>query len=305
MSATTAPDRHVRKAPAPHATANARRAPRLGSYLASDSGQTREIVSLPRPDGSTFIVDYLARPLGDPRVVAHLAPDEPPENARIVSEMYLADDTRGRCRPLTPDDLQRTRLPVPAHLRVDDTASRPAPLRDAEGHLYRIRALATEDGSVPELRWTRSRDPGGEEDFDVLTLRDVVARLEDYEPARTITTDALALHGEQPCPSVHRLRAELDRLSDSATVLNRGLRELVERKIARGELTMSQIAMRCGRTRSDCRGNLAGETSWLARRLGQIPDSGQQAPTPWVHTDVLALIVRDGLGASPHEVELG
>ncbi|MEA2356627.1 MAG: hypothetical protein QOD61_2756, partial [Solirubrobacteraceae bacterium] len=26
---------------------------------------------------------------------------------------------------------------------------------------------------------------------------------------------------------------------------------------------------------------------------------------PWVHTDVLALIARNGLGLAPHEVELG
>jgi len=91
----------------------------------------------------------------------------------------------------------------------------------------------------------------------------------------------------------------------SEIVLNRGLREAVKRKVARGELSMSQIAVRCGRIKQDRRGNRSGETSWLARRIGQLPDSGKNEPTPWVHTDVLALIVRDGLGISPREVELG
>jgi hypothetical protein len=31
---------------------------------------------------------------------------------------------------------------------------------------------------------------------------------------------------------------------------------------------------------------------------------GKPRPTPWVHSDVLALIARDGLGISPREVEL-
>ncbi len=87
-------------------------------------------------------------------------------------------------------------------------------------------------------------------------------------------------------------------------MLNRGLREVVQRKLARGELSMSQIAVRCGRVKRDRRGNVSGETSWLARRIGQLPEGGEDAPTPWVHSDVLALIVRQGLGAAPHEVEL-
>jgi hypothetical protein len=68
---------------------------------------------------------------------------------------------------------------------------------------------------------------------------------------------------------------------------------------------MSQIAMRCGRIKHDKKGKRSGETSWLARRIGQLRESGQNGPTPWVHTDVLALIVRDGLGATPREIELG
>ena len=67
---------------------------------------------------------------------------------------------------------------------------------------------------------------------------------------------------------------------------------------------MSEIAIRCGRIKRDRRGNVSGETSWLARRIGLLPEGGGDEPTPWVHSDVLALIARDGLGVSPREVEL-
>jgi hypothetical protein len=67
---------------------------------------------------------------------------------------------------------------------------------------------------------------------------------------------------------------------------------------------MSEIAIRCGRVKRDRRGNESGETSWLARRLGLLPEGGQSTPTPWIHSDVLALIARSGLGLSPREVEL-
>jgi hypothetical protein len=45
---------------------------------------------------------------------------------------------------------------------------------------------------------------------------------------------------------------------------------------------MSDIAIRCGRVKRDKRGNESGETSWLARRLGQLPEAGKPRATPWV-----------------------
>jgi hypothetical protein len=51
----------------------------------------------------------------------------------------------------------------------------------------------------------------------------------------------------------------------------------------------------------DKRGNESGETSWLARRIGQLPEAGNPHPTPWIHSD--ALIARDGLSITPREVE--
>jgi len=91
---------------------------------------------------------------------------------------------------------------------------------------------------------------------------------------------------------------------ESPIVLNRRLRETVLAAIGREGLSMSEIATRCGRIKRDSKGNESGETSWLARRLGLLPEGGQGAPTPWIHTDVLGLIARRGLGISPREVEL-
>ena len=69
-------------------------------------------------------------------------------------------------------------------------------------------------------------------------------------------------------------------------------------------MTMSVIAIRCGRIKRDPNGRESGETSWLARRIGVAPEAGAPRPTPWIHTDVLALIARDGLGIAPAEAEL-
>jgi hypothetical protein len=275
----------------------------LGHYTAPDGAEPREIVSAPGAEETTLIIDRLARTHGDARLVAHLGADEPPENARIVCAMYLADQTRGRCRPVTAQDLEQGPLAV-SHPNAEQPSSPHPPVLDADGHSYRIREVSTDD-DFPQLRWTRSRRPGCDVEFDQLTLRDVIARLEDYEPVRTLTAEALALHREDPRVSTCQLQQELDRVTGSPILLNRGLREVVQRKVARGELSMSEIALRCQRIKRDRRGNISGETSWLARRIGQLPEGGEDAPTPWIHTDVLALIARQGLGASPHEIEVG
>jgi hypothetical protein len=264
-------------------------------------GQTREIVSLARADGSLLVIDRFAGTLADARMVAQLAPDEPAENAQIVAVLYLVDESRGRCRRLTEQDLE----PAPAcesPIPNGKTCSPPALLRDVEGHEYCIRQLVG-SGSLSELRWTRSSQPAGQP-FEVVSLRDVVGALEDYEPARTLTAAALALHRGCWGVSVCRLAAELDRLAVSPIVLNRALREAVQRALAHEQLSMSEIAIRCGRVKRDRRGNPSGETSWLARRIGQLPEGGADRPTPWVHSGVLALIARDGLHLAPNEVEL-
>jgi hypothetical protein len=301
MSTTTTSPPHGAQ-PAPlRVGPSARRTRSLDSYVALDSEQAREVVSLPRPDGSTLIVDYQLGTLSDGLLIAHLSPDEPPENARIVSDLYLADDTKGRCRAVTPEDFDLTRHATPPSPSPTASDVAPAtPLRDSDGRIYRICALRSST-KAPELRWTRSPHSGNT-DFDVVTFRDVVGGLQAYEPARALTTQALT-HGGKNL-STRRLREEYERLAGSAIVLNRGLREAVQGELRRGQLSMSEIALRCGRVKRDGRGNISGETSWLARRIGQMPEGGDDHLCPWVHTDVLALIARDGLGVSPHEVEL-
>jgi len=297
---TTAPPPHAGEATPPQPRAGTRRTRSLGSYIALDTEQTRELVSLQRPDGSTLVIDYQLGTLCDGRLIAHLAPDEPPENAHIVCELYLADNTKGRCRAVTPEDFDLARHATPPPPGADAPTAVDS-LKDAEGHVYRIRQLPTR-GTMPELRWTRSRDPGREFGFDPVSFRDVVAAVEAYEPARTLTTQALTRCAKNL--STRRLREEYERLADSPIVLNRGLREAVLRQLRNGDLSMSEIALRCGRVKRDTRGNASGETSWLARRIGQMPEGGEQKPGPWIHSDVLARIARDGLGVCPREVEL-
>jgi hypothetical protein len=139
----------------------------------------------------------------------------------------------------------------------------------------------------------------------VVSLREAIGALESYEPLCQLTQAALARFERDPAASCTVLRAELLRVLDSSIVLNRALREAVLAKVSHREASMSEIAIRCGRFKRDARGNTTGETSWLARRVGLLPEGGHAQPTRWVHSDVLALIARQGLGIAPREVELG
>jgi len=275
----------------------------LGGYVDPQTERLREIVGLPRPNGSIFVLDRLAGISEDARVLALLSPDEPAENAGLVASLYLADEQRGRCRLLTPEDLARTRPPSRSS-SIESRVLEHAPLLDGQGGCFRIRELSGRR-SLPELRWARSRVDAEDEPPEILTLRDVIGCLEDYEPARSLTIEAVDAYGEDPSCSTCTLDAELRRLNESSIVLNRGIREAVHAAVAHRGLSMSEIALRCGRTKHDRPGWLSGESSWLARRIGQIPESAEHTPSPWVHSDVLALIARDGLGVCPCEVELG
>jgi hypothetical protein len=289
----------------------------LGRYT-DRAGRPRELVARPGHAGSVLVLDRDARTLADRRLVAHLAPDEPAENVALVCRHYLSDP-RGRwCRPVSPEDL---RAPSPGSQHVpelpisldrgqlaaheaDELAGAAGGLLDRCGRSHRL-GYVRDRLSIPELRWlcTAPGESGAER--RPVSVREVVASLESYEPVRALTLDALRCHRENPGVSVAVLRAELERMDASRIVLNRALRHAVQRAVRTQGMSMSEIALRCGRVKYDARGNASGETSWLARRVGLAPEGGEHEPTPWVHSDVLALIARAGLGISPREVELG
>jgi hypothetical protein len=319
----------------------------LASYLDADGG-LRELFALRGHGGSTLVLDRNAATLCDRRLVAHLAADEPPENAQIVCQHYISD-TKGRwCRRLSHEDLEIAPFaeggPEPGVEHESEARGelRHARVVDRRGNAYRLGLLPGER-SIVQLRWCRAShtcpgsrlaesEPGesatslgsaqglsglGEAKsigpgrvgldragWEQASLRDVVAALESYEPMRTLTERAIALHRDDPCVSLARLRSEFERLCTSPVVLNRGLREAVLQAIERRGTSMSEIALRCGVVKRDRRGKISGETSWLARRIGIMPEGGETEITPWIHSDVLATIARRGLGVSPREVEL-
>jgi hypothetical protein len=281
----------------------------LGRYT-DPTGRVREVFARRGAAGSVLVVDCDARTDDDSRLVAHLAADEPPENASLVCSHYIRDAAsgRGRCRGLTSEDA-RVAPPATAVEAHRFTApdpeqdSSPTDLVDRSGGRFRLELTASRM-SIPELRWRWHPASSIREQPQSVSLRQVVAGLESYEPACTLTLHALARHEGAPDVSTAMLGAELRRLQESPLVLNRRLREVVLATAARRHLSMSEIASRCGRLKRDGRGNESGETSWLARRLGLLPEANRSMPTPWIHSDVLALIARHGLGMAPREVEL-
>jgi hypothetical protein len=276
---------------------------RLLSRYTDGQGNEREVLAQPGMAGSVLVLDRDRVTLGDVRLVAHLAADEPAGNAALVCDSYLCDmnAARHRCRLVTSEDLRSEPFAdQPETVLHSEPVYTDKPV-DRHGRRYRLQALHT-GMSIPELRWRRDHTPvprAGEP----VSVREAIAAVESYEPVRALTVRALALHDGVDI-STAVLRAELARVQHSPIVLNRRLREVVLESVARGELSMSEIAVRCGRVKRDRKGNESGETSWLARRLGLVPEGGQQTPTPWIHSDVLALIARSGLGISPREVEL-
>jgi hypothetical protein len=275
----------------------------LGGYTDS-CGRSRDVIAQPGAAGSVLVIDHDRATLTDRRLVAHLGADEPSTNAAIVCDCYLrqAGIDGYSCRPVTIEDFLRAPFdedPL-AESGEQTTANDVAPV-DGLGRSYRLECLET-GMSIPELRWRR-RSPDRALGEETVSVREAIAALESYEPIRNLTRRALVLRDDDVV-SMAILRAELARVQRSPIVLNRGLREVTLLLAARQRISMSEIAIRCGRVKRDRSGGESGETSWLARRLGILPEGGRDIPTPWIHSDVLALIARRGLGISPREAEL-
>jgi len=275
------------------------------------------------PSATVLVVDRDAFSGEDPRLVAHLGADEPPQNVSIMCTDYLNRLQRGplSCRRLRATDLRDDPFDVtpgePPGNEAADPRSVFADVLPARVSVRTHDAAATEEGSHFELHPRASaREPGQlrwwrcshGEPVHPISLRDAIAVLEAYEPIRSLTSAATgnghpAHHAGRPV-SVSVLRAELKRVLESPIVLNRALREAVIERVERGDMSLSEIAIRCGRVKHDAHKNVSGETSWLGRRLGLLPEGGKSSPTPWIHSDVLALIARRGIGVPPREVEL-
>ena len=274
----------------------------LADYLDAD-GRDRELLALPGNGGSVLVLDRDATTLCDRRLVAHLAPDEPVENAALICHHYL-QDTRGRwCRRVVADDLEAIPFALGEHQTLVSPGAPDTRVEDACGNVYQLVPLLG-GGSSAQLRWSRRDGRTDNYSWEQVKLRDVVAAFESYEPVRTFTEQAIAHHRDDPHVLSARLCSEFERLCTSPIVLNRGLREAVLEATKRRGMTMSEIALRCGTVKRDRHGKPSGETSWLARRVGLMPEGGAQAITPWIHSDVLAAIARKGLGLGPREVEL-
>jgi hypothetical protein len=107
MSATLTPSPTTTAASAVEAAAGgAGTAPpnsELGTYRDRE-GRDRNLVGRPGIAGSVLVIDQDAETLTDRRLVAHLAADEPAVNARVVAELYLADEEGRLARPLCERD---------------------------------------------------------------------------------------------------------------------------------------------------------------------------------------------------------
>ncbi len=276
---------------------------RLLTRYRDRSSDLREVIAMGGAGATMLLVDRDALSGGDCRLLAHLGPEEPAQNAAIVCTDYLQRLTREplACRRLRPSDLDGD--PADAALPEEEPSGAHDEHANAAAGHFQLHPQAMVRKPM-QLRWWRCDARGP---LHPVSLRDAVAALESYEPIRALSAaacrQATSVTGTQAI-SVTVLRAELKRVLASPIVLNRALREAVLECLERGDASMSEIATRCGRVKFDANGNESGETSWLGRRLGLLPEGGKSSPTPWIHSDVLALIARSGLGIPPREVEL-
>ncbi|HEY5286874.1 MAG TPA: hypothetical protein VIJ50_07200 [Solirubrobacteraceae bacterium] len=293
---------HRALSPCPAHDEEISRSTTLGSYR-DEHGRARELLTLPGHGDSLLVLDRDAATLCDRRLIAHLAADEPRGNAELICSHYLQDAGGRWCRRMCPEDLRASPLTGKADDCRHELTSEYALITGRNGSLYRLSPVQGER-CIPQMRWCRVVGQSDDCRLRQASLREVIGAVESYEPIRTLTRHAIRRHGNDPLVSVTRMRSELERLEGSPVVLNRRLREAVIDAVDRCGISMSEIALRCGVVKRDRRGKVSGETSWLARRIGIMPEGGEKAITPWIHSEVLGSIARNGLRISPREVEL-
>ena len=168
----------------------------------------REVVALPGALGSVLVVDRDSSTLGDLRLLAHLASDEPPENARLVCDSYLEDRWGRWSRRVTPEDLET--VPFEEQLLLEDRAGEQpseVELTDGHGRGYRLQVLPGERCSL-WVRWCRSGSDPQCDQLQAVSVRDVIAGIESYEPVRSLTLEAIACYRGDGLVSVARLALE-------------------------------------------------------------------------------------------------
>jgi hypothetical protein len=280
----------------------------LARYRESGTGAVRTIVTMRGAGNTTLVIDQLAGTKADPRVVDVLLPDEDPSNAQLIATMYAEDENRG-ARALVDEDLRES-VAASSHAangehekgREDaESLDHADGVVDDDGVRYCVREVdGGKNGSPREMRWVRVVG----HECEIVTLRETIAHFESYTPFMAMSEAAASAYGDDQEIAVSTLHSELRRQQASPIVLNRGIREAVLRVVETEQASLSEIAARCGRSHSGNDATKSGDTTWLQRRIGVRKESGTDAPTHWVHTEVLALIAREGLGIAPHEVEL-
>ncbi len=162
----------------------------LGRYAERD-GSPREVIARGGAAGSVLVIDRQRATRDDPRLVAHLAADEPQENAELVCRFYIRDLAAGcgRCRPVAAEDMSAAPLADPWDSEVGTPATAGGmALRDRRGRSYVLEPLPSRM-SIPELRWCRHEPAAGT--GEPVSVREAVAALESYEPVRALTVRAL------------------------------------------------------------------------------------------------------------------
>ena len=264
-------------------------------YLADDG--LRELVLLDGADGSRLLVDRRETDGTDARLLAHLASDEPDANARLVCSEFLADASRGARRLRATD--------FGAQPEGDGPGPQPSCVSPGGPHRRRRPALfpALERNARRAALAPRVPPPGWRAALPQRARRRRGAR-GLRAGLRADSRRRGAVSSRPPGFGLDARRSSCGASSRVRSCSTGGCARLCSTRCSEHGTSFSAIAMACGRIKHDRRGNGSGETSWLARRVGLLPSTPGARPNPWVHSDTLALIARDGLGIAPREVEL-